>query len=140
LHEEQVLGLLVSYGVDLVVLAGWMLVLSEEFLHRCPFPLLNVHPALLPLQSQAGEGMPILRGAHAVRDALALGLDRTGVSVHLVTPDVDAGPVVLREEVPIVPGDTEDTLYRRIKIVEHRLLPRAAQSVLSLSSFGGVHA
>ena len=83
----------------------------------------------------------MLRGAHAVHDALALGLQRTGVSVHLVTPEVDAGPVILRKEVPIVPGDTEVTLYRRIKAVEHGLLPQAAHFVLSSSHRrGGVHA
>jgi phosphoribosylamine--glycine ligase len=138
LHEEQVLGLLKSYEVDLAVLAGWMLILSPEFLDRCPFPVLNVHPALLPFKDE--QEVPALRGAHAVRDAINLHLERTGVSVHLVTAEVDAGPVVAREEVSISPGDTEDSLYQRIKAVEHRLLPRAVQSVLSQTEVGGVHA
>jgi phosphoribosylamine--glycine ligase len=138
LHEEQVLGLLQSYDVDLVVLAGWMLILSPNFLDGCRFPVLNVHPALLPLNGE--QQIPTLRGQHAVRDAIDLQLDRTGVSVHLVTAEVDSGPVVAREEVSIAPGDTEDSLYRRIKAVEHRLLPRAVQSVLSQSKVGGVHA
>jgi phosphoribosylglycinamide formyltransferase-1 len=68
---------------------------------------------------------------HAVRDAFLLGLGYTGVSVHHVTPEVDAGPVVLQEVVPIEPGDDEVRLYHRIKTVEHRLLPQAVQLVLS---------
>lgn len=129
-HEEQLLDVLLPLELDLAVLAGWMLILSAEFLARCPFPILNVHPALLPMEGDALE-IPVLKGAHAVRDALALGLPYTGVSVHRVTPQVDGGPVVVREAVPIEPGDDEESLYRRIKAVEHRLLPMAVQAVLA---------
>lgn len=137
--EEDLLGILLSCDLDLLVLAGWMLILSPAFLARCPIPILNVHPALLP---DGGESLdvPILRGAHAVREALALGLPYTGVSVHHVTEEVDAGPVVMREVVSIEPGDDEESLYRRIKGVEHRLLARAVQTVLSQTLVGGVHA
>jgi phosphoribosylamine--glycine ligase len=142
LLETQLLGLLHSYCVDGVVLAGWMLILSPSFLARCPVPIVNVHPALLPMPDTPlpSPAFPVLRGIHAVRDALSLELDRTGVSVHLVTAEVDAGPVLLREEVPIEPGDTETTLHRRIKAVEHRLLPRAVASLLSSSRYGGAYA
>jgi phosphoribosylglycinamide formyltransferase-1 len=76
-----------------------------------------------------------------VRDALALNLPYTGVSVHYVTPEVDAGPVVVQEVVPIEPGDDESSLYRRIKEVEHRLLPLAVATVLlTHHSHGGVYA
>lgn len=134
--EVELLETLARLDLDLIVLAGWMLILSADFLTRVGCPLLNLHPALL-----APEGdIPILRGAHAVRDALALSLPFTGVSIHYVTPEVDAGPVVLSEVVPIIPGECEESLYDRIKTVEHRLLPRAVGAVLGTLPVGGVHA
>jgi folate-dependent phosphoribosylglycinamide formyltransferase PurN len=72
----------------------------------------------------------VLRGAHAVRDALRHGLPLTGATVHVVTPVVDTGPVLLREEVPILDGDDQERLHDRIKRVEHILLPRAVALVL----------
>jgi phosphoribosylamine---glycine ligase len=138
-HEAALLQIVRAADPDLVVLAGWMLVLSSDFLQRCSFPLVNVHPALLPMEGSTLD-VPVLRGAHAVRDALALGLPYTGVSVHEVTDEVDAGPVIAREVVPILPGDDEPTLYRRIKAVEHRLLTEAIGAVLSRTLYGGVHA
>jgi len=134
-HEKDLLRVLARFDLDLVVLAGWMLILSPTFLAACPYPLVNIHPALLD-----DPDLPVLRGAHAVRDALTLGLPYTGVSVHRVTAEVDAGPVILREPVHIEPGDDETSLYRRVKAVEHRLLPRAVQTVLSSLYPGGVHA
>ena len=74
---------------------------------------------------------PALRGHQAVRDALRLGLPVTGATVHYVTLEVDSGPVLLREEVPILPGDNEATLHVRIKVVEHRLLPAAVVMALA---------
>jgi len=138
--EDLLLAALAPYHLDLVVLAGWMLVLSGEFLERCGCPLLNVHPALLPMPGGETLDVPVLRGAHAVRDALALGLPYTGVSVHRVTPEVDAGPVICRETVPIFPNDDQESLHRRIKVVEHRVLPDAVQAVLHSLSVGGIHA
>jgi phosphoribosylglycinamide formyltransferase 1 len=139
-HEEHLLDLLRQFELDLVVLAGWMLILSAQFLSQCPWPLVNIHPALLPMDDSDALEIPILRGAHAVRDALALHLPFTGVSIHHVTPQVDAGPVVLREIVPIDWEDDEESLYCRIKAVEHRLLPQAVHIVLSSHTVGGVHA
>jgi phosphoribosylamine---glycine ligase len=138
-HEAALLQIVRAADPDLVVLAGWMLVLSSHFLHQCSFPLLNVHPALLPMEGSTLD-VPVLRGAHAVRDALALGFPYTGVSVHEVTAEVDAGPVIAREMVPILPGDDEPTLYRRIKAVEHRLLIEVIGAVLISTPYGGVHA
>jgi phosphoribosylamine---glycine ligase len=138
-HEAALLELLTPVDPDLIVLAGWMLVLSRDFLERCRCPLLNVHPALLPIEGSPLD-VPVLRGAHAVRDALAFGLPYTGVSVHEVTAEVDAGPVVAREVVPILPEDDEHSLYRRVKTVEHRLLEEAVAAVLVSTPYGGVHA
>jgi phosphoribosylglycinamide formyltransferase-1 len=145
--EERLISELIRLDIDLVVLAGWMLVLSPRFLERCPCPILNVHPALLPNDVEPLD-VPVLRGAHAVRDAIALSLPYTGVSVHYVTEVVDAGPVIVREVVPVTPDDDEASLYRRIKPVEHRLLVAAVRQVLAEirdshsidMTRGGVHA
>ena len=99
------------HGVSLVVGAGYMRVLSRVFLERFP-AMLNVHPSLLPA----------FRGLHAVRRALEAGVEETGVSVHYMVEEVDAGPVLARERVPVLPDDTEATLLARLHPVEHRLL------------------
>ena len=98
---------------DLVVLAGFMRILSGAFVSR--WPILNVHPSLLPA----------FPGAHAVTDALGYGVKVTGVTVHFVVEEVDAGPIVVQEAIDVQPDDTPDTLHERIKAVEHRLLPDA---------------
>ena len=138
-HEASLLRIVSEISPDLIVLAGWMLVLSADFLQRCQCRLLNVHPALLPV-SGAPLDVPVLRGTHAVRDALRLRLPYTGVSVHDVTAEVDSGPVVAREVVPIMPTDDEQSLYGRIKAVEHRLLIEAIAAVQQPTFHGGVHA
>jgi phosphoribosylglycinamide formyltransferase-1 len=128
-----------AFEPNLIVLAGWMLILGPRFLNTFPERIVNVHPALLP----DGEGtevltsygrLPALRGARTVRDALRQRLPATGATVHYVTNAVDCGPVILREEVPILPDDDEVQLHERIKIVEHRLLPRAVAMALAAVS------
>jgi phosphoribosylglycinamide formyltransferase-1 len=106
--------------VELVVLAGYMQILTPAFLDRFDGRILNVHPSLLP-------SFP---GAHAVEDALAHGVKVTGVTVHFVDEGVDTGPIVLQEAVPVEDGDTVETLHARIKAVEHRLLPHAVRLFL----------
>ncbi|WP_229686449.1 phosphoribosylglycinamide formyltransferase [Longimycelium tulufanense] len=101
-----------GFAPDLVVSAGFMKILGPQFLARFGGRVLNTHPALLPA----------FPGAHAVRDALAYGVRVTGCTVHLVDAGVDTGPIVTQEAVPVLPGDTEDTLHERIKSVERRLL------------------
>ena len=88
-----------------------MRVLSPAFLERFP-AVINLHPSLLPE----------FRGLHAVSRALESGAERTGVTVHFMVEEVDAGPVISQEAVPILPGDTEETLLERLHPVEHRLL------------------
>jgi phosphoribosylglycinamide formyltransferase-1 len=100
-----------AHDVGLVVGAGYMRVLSPDFLERFP-AVLNVHPSLLPR----------FRGLRAVARALEAGVEGTGVSVHFMVEEVDAGPVVAQEAVPVLPGDTEETLLERLHPVEHRLL------------------
>jgi phosphoribosylglycinamide formyltransferase-1 len=134
-YNQQLADTIATFDPEVIVLAGWMLILSPAFLDRFPGRIVNVHPALLPdgiedeVETSRGW-LPALRGAHTVRDALRSGLPLTGATVHIVTPVVDAGPVILREEVPILSGDDEERLHERIKAVEHRLLPRAIALVL----------
>src|SRR3712207_5827900 len=96
---------------SLVVGAGYMRVLSPAFLERFP-AILNVHPSLLPQ----------FRGLGAVARALEADVRETGVTVHFMVEEVDAGPMVAQERVPILPGDTEEALLERLHPVEHRLL------------------
>lgn len=105
---------------DLVVSAGFMRILSPVFVDAFEGRLINLHPALLPA----------FPGAHAVRDALAAGATETGSTVHFVDREVDHGPTILQEPVPIEPNDTEESLHTRIKAIEHRLLPQACRLLL----------
>jgi phosphoribosylglycinamide formyltransferase-1 len=111
-YGEQLVKLLQSYRVDLVAMAGFGTVvpaLAAAF----PGRVLNTHPALLPA----------FKGWHAVRDALDFGVKVTGTTVHVATEQVDHGPILAQEAVPVLAGDTEATLHERIKQVERRLYP-----------------
>ena len=105
-----------EHGVELVVLAGYMHLLTEPFLRRFPERIVNVHPSLLPA----------FPGAHAIRDAIAAGADPTGVTVHYVDEGLDTGPVLAQEPVPLEP---RATLEERIHAVEHRLLPKVVEEL-----------
>jgi phosphoribosylglycinamide formyltransferase 1 len=104
-----------AHRIELVCLAGFMLLLSPWLVERWRGRMLNIHPALLPA----------FKGLDTHRRALAAGAKTHGATVHLVVPDVDSGPIVLQEAVPIVAGDTEETLAARVLAVEHRLYPQA---------------
>jgi phosphoribosylglycinamide formyltransferase-1 len=106
-------------GVRLVVLAGYMHLLTPAFLDRFPGAVVNVHPSLLPA----------FPGAHAVEEQLAAGIDESGATVHLVDEGVDSGLVLAQERVPVLSGDTPETLHERIKSVEHRLLPAVVREL-----------
>jgi phosphoribosylglycinamide formyltransferase-1 len=99
----------------LVVLAGWMSILTPSFLDRFPDRVINLHPSMLPA----------FPGMHAIDEAHAWGVRFTGVTVHFADPEVDGGPPVLQEPVAVSPDDSVDTLRDRIREVEHRLLPDA---------------
>ena len=105
-----------EHGVELVVLAGYMQLLTKAFLIRFPDRIVNVHPSLLPA----------FPGAHAIRDAIAAGADPTGVTVHYVDDGLDTGPVLAQEPVALEP---RATLEQRIHAVEHRLLPRVVREL-----------
>ena len=106
-----------EHGVELVVLAGYMHLLTKPFLDRFPGKIVNVHPSLLPQ----------FPGAFAIDDALAAGARETGVTVHLVDEGVDTGPILAQEAVPVAP---QETLEERIHAVEHRLLPSVVRELL----------
>ncbi len=132
--ESRLATLLHLFQVDLVVLAGWMRILSAAFLEHFPQRVINIHPALLPddgtgstFKTRNGTQIPVFRGLHAVQQALDAGVKVTGSCVHFVTPVVDAGPVICREEVAIEEGDTEETLHERLKVAEHRLIVEAVR-------------
>jgi phosphoribosylglycinamide formyltransferase-1 len=102
--------LIAALKPDLVVSAGFMRILSQRITDK--FKIINSHPALLPL----------FPGAHAVRDALAAGATETGTTIHWVDAGVDTGQVIAQERVEILPGDSEESLHERIKIVERGLI------------------
>jgi len=105
-----------EHGVELVVLAGYMHLLTAPFLQRFPGRIVNVHPSLLPA----------FPGMHAIADALAAGVATTGVTIHYVDEGLDTGEVIRQEEVPVEP---RETLEDRIHAVEHRLLPEVVSQL-----------
>jgi phosphoribosylglycinamide formyltransferase 1 len=106
-------------GVRVVVLAGYMHLLTPGFLERFPDAVVNVHPSLLPE----------FPGAHAVEEQLAAGVPESGATVHLVDEGVDSGPILRQERVPVLAGDTAESLHERIRSVEHRLLPEVVREL-----------
>jgi phosphoribosylglycinamide formyltransferase 1 len=121
-REERDLAMadwLGGHAVELVVCAGYMQLLTPGFLER--YTAINVHPSLLPA----------FPGTRPIEDALAAGVAETGVTVHFVDEGVDSGPVIFQEPVPILPGDTTETLRERVHEVEHRLLPEAVRLYLA---------
>lgn len=137
--ERRLADVVAAFEPDLIVLAGFMRILSPAFLDRFPNRVINQHPALLPddggdtYVTSSGLVIPALRGAHVVREALELGLPITGCTIHRVTPRVDDGPVLARAEVPVLPGDTPETLHERIKHEEHRLIVEVVRSLARAS-------
>jgi phosphoribosylglycinamide formyltransferase-1 len=112
-YTERLVKVLLSYEVDLVVMAGFGTVVPG-IVDAFPGRVLNSHPALLPA----------FKGWHAVRDALAHGVKVTGTTIHVATAEVDDGPILAQQAVPVFPHDTEASLHERIKEVERQLYPR----------------
>jgi len=108
-----------AYRIDLVCLAGFMRLLTPPFVRRWRGRLLNIHPALLPQ----------FKGLHTHRRALAAGVERHGATVHFVVPEMDSGPIVAQDSVPVLKGDTEESLAARVLEVEHQLYPQALRLV-----------
>ncbi|DAC42333.1 MAG TPA: phosphoribosylglycinamide formyltransferase [Candidatus Thalassarchaeaceae archaeon] len=120
-HEEQILNIIDSKDIELVVLSGYMRILTSSFVSRWKGRLVNIHPSMLP-------DFP---GAHAQRDALEAGVRVSGCTVHFVDEGVDSGPIIEQREVPVLDSDTVKTLSERIKEVEHELYPKVLDDISS---------
>ena len=118
-RDETMADWLEEKGVELVVCAGYMQLLTPGFLDRFAGRVVNVHPAPLPA----------FPGAHPLDDLLAAGAREAAATVHYVDEGVDTGPVIRSESVPVLPGDTVDTLRERVQAVEHRLLPEVVREL-----------
>ena len=123
--EEKLMQILSAYGIDVIILAGFMTILTENFTSRYPKRILNVHPSLIP--SFCGEGFYGLKVHEA---ALSYGVKVTGATVHFVNEIPDGGEIILQKAVDILPGDTPEILQRRVmEQAEWILLPQAAEIV-----------
>ena len=118
--EEALVGKLREYGVTLVILAGFMRILSPYFVHEFSGRILNNQPSLLPS----------FGGAHAHRDVLAYGVKVSGCTIHFVDEGMDSGPIILQTAVPVLDSDDEDTLAARVLEQEHKLYPKAIELFL----------
>lgn len=104
-----------DYGVEWVIMAGWMRIVTAVLINAFPNRVINIHPSLLPS----------FKGAHAIEQAFKAGVKITGCTVHLVQLEVDSGPILMQAAVPILPDDTLETLQARIQVQEHRIFPKA---------------
>ena len=115
--EEKLAAKLKEHGVTLVILAGFMRILSPYFVREFAGRIMNIHPSLLPS----------FGGAHAHRDVLAYGVKVSGCTIHFVDEGMDSGPIILQDIVPVLDDDTEDTLAARVLVKEHILYPKAIE-------------
>ena len=118
-RDTAIAGWLEEHGVELVVLAGYMALLSPAFIARFPDRIVNVHPSLLPA----------FPGLRAIEQALEHGVKVAGVTVHLVDDGVDTGPIILQEAIAVPPGADAERLHAALRPIEHRLLPEAVRLV-----------
>ena len=118
-HEDTIIDIMKAWKVDLIVLAGWMRIITPKLINAFPNRIINLHPSMLPKY----------KGLHAIERALDSGERMTGVSVHYVNEELDGGEVILQSEVPILPGDTLETLTKAIQRREYYLLPKAIEYV-----------
>jgi phosphoribosylglycinamide formyltransferase-1 len=123
-YEARLLGRIGEAGADCLVLAGYMLLLSGEFIHRFGKPILNIHPSLLP-------SFP---GTTAQKDAVAYGVKYSGCTIHFVDEGMDSGPIIAQAVAPVLETDDEQSLAARILVEEHKLYPR----VLALLAQGKI--
>lgn len=117
--DAELVAVLEPFAVDVVVLAGFMRILTARFVDRFANRIVNTHPSLLPA----------FPGAHAARDALAYGVKLTGMTIHFVDASLDGGPIIAQRPVPVLAGDDEAALQRRIQAEEHQMLPRVVRAL-----------
>lgn len=121
--DREIVKTLQQYDVDLVIMAGWMRLVTQELIDAFPDKIINIHPSLLPS----------FKGVRAVEQALAAGVKITGCTVHLLRLEMDSGPILMQAAVPVLPDDTAETLHARIQLQEHLILPLAIASLASHS-------
>ncbi|ANV89165.1 phosphoribosylglycinamide formyltransferase [Picosynechococcus sp. PCC 8807] len=119
--DQATLEVLRSHGVEWVIMAGWMRIVTDVLLTGYENRILNIHPSLLPS----------FKGIRAVEQALAAGVKVTGCSVHFASPEVDSGEIIMQAVVPILADDTPETLHARIQVQEHRIFPAAIALAVS---------
>ena len=124
LHEQEINEVLADYGVEAVILSGYMRILTPSFVKPWAGRLLNIHPSLLPA----------FPGAHAHRDAIEAGVTKSGCTVHFVDSGMDTGPIIAQEEVAVLLTDNEDSLADKVKSKEHVLYP----AVIDLLASGNI--
>ena len=112
-NEDEIIALFNAYEVDMIVMAGWMKIVSKKFCDEFAGRIINLHPSLLPKY----------KGLHAVEQAMKAGEDETGCTVHFVNEYLDSGAIIKQQVVPILPNDTVESLTRAIQQAEHHLLP-----------------
>jgi phosphoribosylglycinamide formyltransferase 1 len=117
--EQAMDEALATHDIEFICLAGFMRVLTDGFVERWAGRMINIHPSLLPL----------FRGVHTHRRALEEGVRVHGCTVHFVVPELDAGPIIAQAAVPVVPGDTEESLAARILVQEHVIYPKALRMI-----------
>jgi phosphoribosylglycinamide formyltransferase-1 len=119
-HDRALRDLLEAKGIDALALAGYMRLVGPEVIRAFPMRILNVHPALLP-------SFP---GTHSLADAVGWGVKVTGVTVHFVDEEVDHGPIVAQEALPVLPDDDAASLADRVHEIEHRIFPAAVRAMI----------
>ena len=113
--DRKIVATMQSYGVEWVIMAGWMRVVTQVLLDSFPRRVINIHPSLLPS----------FKGIRAIEQALKAKVKITGCTVHFVSLTVDSGDIIMQAAVPVLPDDTPETLHQRIQIQEHSILPQA---------------
>src|SRR5262245_63438437 len=119
-YTYRVVDVLKRHEIDIVAMAGFMTILAQPMHDAYGGRITNTHPSLLPA----------FKGAHAVEDAFAAGVKVTGCTVHVATLDLDNGPILAQEAVPVLPDDTAETLHERVKEVERRLYPQVLHELV----------
>ncbi|GAB4550020.1 MAG: phosphoribosylglycinamide formyltransferase [Pleurocapsa sp.] len=121
--DREIVAVMKNYGVDWIIMAGWMRIVTQELLEGFPNRVINIHPSLLPS----------FKGIRAIEQALAAKVKITGCTVHLVSLEVDSGEILMQAAVPVLSDDTLDSLHARIQIQEHRILPQAIALAASIT-------
>ncbi len=118
--ENELENIIRKYSINYIILAGFMKILSKEFVSKFPYKIINIHPSLLPA----------FKGRDAIKKAFEYGVKYTGVTVHYVTPEIDAGPIIYQEVVKIEEYDTAESLETKIHKTEHKIYPVALEKIL----------